>query len=188
MNEGKHKQPIARRTNTSAMLCSLQLVRRCSIRHVSRGSIRYATSRSSAIAMPATTTRVVWTPATAVAAAAAAVAVAGTGAALCGTSTAQPASALKAEMMKLSVVAEADKDGDGSLTQQEIDDLFAKLDTNHDGQLTMDEWLASVDRAGLTKEKREQAVAVFGRLDKDGSGAISAAEFKDALHADYLAR
>ncbi len=50
---------------------------------------------------------------------------------------------------------------------------FAKLDTNKDGKLTMDEFKASP----MAKKNPDRAETAFKRRDKDGDGSLTAEEF-----------
>lgn len=74
--------------------------------------------------------------------------------------------------------SEFDADGDGLVTEAEInahgDARFADLDANGDGNVSSDEFVArAVARA------TERAEAMFDRLDADGDGLLS----RDAVEA-----
>lgn len=65
-----------------------------------------------------------------------------------------------------------DTDGDGMITQAELDAQrearFAALDTNGDGQVTLDEFTASAQIRSA-----ERAERMFSNLDADGDGTLS---------------
>ncbi|MCW5696754.1 MAG: EF-hand domain-containing protein [Bauldia sp.] len=69
-----------------------------------------------------------------------------------------------------------DTDGDGRVTQAEIDAARAAeletYDTNGDGVLSLEEYIAL-----LTDQLRERLVDAFQHLDADGDGSITAEEF-----------
>lgn len=79
-----------------------------------------------------------------------------------------------------------DTNGDGQVTQAEIDDFrgsrLAKFDTDGDGNLTLAEyqalWLAAM---------REKMVDQFQALDADGDAMVTAEEFKRP-YADLVRR
>jgi Ca2+-binding EF-hand superfamily protein len=69
-----------------------------------------------------------------------------------------------------------DTDGDGKLTQAEIDqarkDRLAKHDADKDGKLTLQEY-----EALWLEAMRERMVRQFQRHDRDGDAAVTAEEF-----------
>ncbi len=69
-----------------------------------------------------------------------------------------------------------DRNGDGSLNQEEVDqfraDRLAKFDTNGDGQLTLEEY-----QALWLDAMRERMVDAFQRLDDDGDAMVTREEF-----------
>ncbi len=98
-----------------------------------------------------------------------------------------------------------DTDGDGRITQAEIDALraarFAEVDTDGDNQVSRDEFIAhsakqAAERAGgmfdrmdadgdgmLSRDMAEQRIpgrGILARLDTDGDGVVTEAEF-DAM-------
>ena len=80
----------------------------------------------------------------------------------------------------------ADTDGDGALTQAEIDkqrgDLHAAHDADSDGSLTLEEF------SGLWLEAmRPLTVRAFQTLDTDGDGIVTRAEY-DLPLADFVER
>lgn len=69
-----------------------------------------------------------------------------------------------------------DRNGDGKLTQAEIDETrrerFAKFDKNGDGKLTLEEF------ESLWKDfMRTRMVRSFQALDEDGDGAVTGQEY-----------
>ena len=80
------------------------------------------------------------------------------------------------EMTGLEIFDTIDADGDGALTQAEIDKLLsdrhAVHDANADGNLNLEEF------AGLWNEAlRPLTVRVFQMLDTDGDGVVTRAEY-----------
>ena len=75
-----------------------------------------------------------------------------------------------------------DSNGDGQLTQAEIDavraDRFAAFDTDGDGQLTLGEY-----EALWLDAMRERMVDRFQSLDDDGDAIVTTAEFVDPFAA-----
>jgi Ca2+-binding EF-hand superfamily protein len=59
---------------------------------------------------------------------------------------------------------------------------FDLTDTNHDGRLSLEEWLAGQATSGLT---RSEATAAFQKIDGDGDGYITKAEHKKATIEFY---
>ncbi len=90
-----------------------------------------------------------------------------------------------------------DKDGDGKLSKQElqdgynehygrimsdeeIDKMFAAVDTDHSGFIDFSEFVvAAMQQHQLTSQDKLQAA--FRMFDKDGSGIITADEIRDVL-------
>jgi Ca2+-binding EF-hand superfamily protein len=71
-----------------------------------------------------------------------------------------------------------------SLSDEQIDTLFAGLDHDHSGQIHYVEFLAAVvESQGLITE--EHLAEAFDRLDSDNSGYISAENLKSLLGTDY---
>ena len=56
--------------------------------------------------------------------------------------------------------------------------VFMLLDKDHDGSLTLEEIVAGASRLGLTKD---EARALFFKIDLDGSGDVSTEEFSRAF-------
>jgi Ca2+-binding EF-hand superfamily protein len=63
------------------------------------------------------------------------------------------------------------------------DGLIAALDTSGDGTLSQEEYVRMYDALGIPPETSGEA---FRRLDRDGNGEISNAEFHQALFEYYL--
>ncbi|GGE59798.1 EF-hand domain-containing protein [Actibacterium pelagium] len=77
------------------------------------------------------------------------------------------------------IFSELDSNGDGFLTQEEMDARkaakFAEIDTNGDGQLSADEIVASHERADDERRAR-RAGRMIEALDTNDDGLISAEE------------
>ena len=83
-------------------------------------------------------------------------------------------------MAATEIFAAVDADGDGELTQAEIDklrnDRLAAHDANSDGSLNLDEF------SGLWQETtRPLTVRAFQMLDTDGDGTVTRAEYDRPL-------
>ncbi|MET9295084.1 EF-hand domain-containing protein [Streptomyces sp. NPDC003077] len=63
------------------------------------------------------------------------------------------------------------------------DALMRALDTDRDGELTTDEYVRMYDALGIDPATSTPA---FHRLDRDGNGVISHAEFRTAIEEFYL--
>ena len=95
----------------------------------------------------------------------------------------------------------ADGDGNGSLSQSEIQALsgqsFARHDQNEDGVVTLDEWMVMVqerlDRAvaegRVNKQTPDQLTTLFqesfAKQDRDGDGRITRAEWDFLVQAHF---
>ncbi len=67
---------------------------------------------------------------------------------------------------------------DGSSDQSPIDQLFASMDTNGDGKVSSDEFVA-----GRPKDMSEdQATALFKSLDTQGAGSLDQDQFAEGLN------
>ncbi|MBV9882625.1 MAG: EF-hand domain-containing protein [Sphingomonadaceae bacterium] len=77
---------------------------------------------------------------------------------------------------------------EGDVTRQQViahvDEMFARLDANHDGRITQDERQAMREhrRAEMQQRRAEMQQHMFDRLDANHDGAISREEFA-AAHA-----
>ncbi len=78
------------------------------------------------------------------------------------------------------MLAELDTNADGAISKEEISahkaKHFAEMDTNKDGFVGEDEMIAAHEQK-QAERKRKGAGKMVGRLDTDGDGKISAAEF-----------
>ncbi len=64
-----------------------------------------------------------------------------------------------------------------------IDALMQALDTDGSGTLTSDEYVRMYASLGVVEDV---STASFGRLDRDGDGVLSRAEFRSAIEDFYL--
>ncbi len=84
------------------------------------------------------------------------------------------------------LMAKFDTDGNGVVTQAEIDAVrageLATYDANHDGVLNLEEY-----RAYWLAQMFERMVDAFQRLDANGDGNVTLAEFNEGL-ANIVAR
>ena len=85
--------------------------------------------------------------ASAVAAAAAATA----GIATCASDAISRKTLSKEVQMARNVALHMDKDGDGKLSEKELDAMFELLDANKDGVISFDEWHDYLVKSGLSK-------------------------------------
>lgn len=90
-----------------------------------------------------------------------------------------------------SILAAADKDGDKlinfdefisyvAVREEEIQNAFAAIDVDGNGQLSVQEVRQSLLRLGV-KATAAECSALVNRMDKDGDGSISYLEFRDFL-------
>ncbi|GFS17771.1 calmodulin [Elysia marginata] len=100
------------------------------------------------------------------------------------------------EMALMRAFQRMDKDGSGSLSkaelfqgsmlrnvglsQAQIDDLISFVFTDDDKAVQYDEFLRLLN----FKESESTIKQLFSKLDKDGSGALSAAEMRDAINKE----
>ena len=78
------------------------------------------------------------------------------------------------------MVEKLDTNGDGNITKAEVDahkaGRFAEADANGDGSVTAAELSAFAEAERAERRERRQA-EMFKRLDTDGNGSVSEAEF-----------
>lgn len=86
-----------------------------------------------------------------------------------------------------------DADGDGKVSQAEFDaskaDRFAKADADSDGKVTLEELTKAFEQKQAERMKKHEARLKehFAALDKDGDGAVSAAEAQ-ASHGEWFGK
>ncbi|KAK2178599.1 hypothetical protein NP493_538g04010 [Ridgeia piscesae] len=71
----------------------------------------------------------------------------------------------------------ADKDGDGTLSKSEIQEIFKVFDTAGSGKVSKESFLSTYQT--VFGGSAENAEKVFTKLDKDGSGDVTAEELFD---------
>lgn len=80
-------------------------------------------------------------------------------------------------MMAMRVMERFDTDADGKITQAEIDttvaEMYAAADADTSGGVSLDEF-----KAAYAREFSDLKVRAFQRLDTDGDGSVSKAEFE----------
>ncbi len=90
------------------------------------------------------------------------------------------------ERMMHERLATVDRDGDGTVTAEEVKDAraerFAAADANGDGVLDVDEMVAMIEQ-----HRRERIEARLARFDSDEDGKVTAEEFA-AAHTGWFAR
>lgn len=73
-----------------------------------------------------------------------------------------------------------DTNGDGDISKEEVQafraTMFNAADANQDGALTLDEMIAHHETMEAQRKAERQA-SMFAKLDADGNGTVSAAEF-----------
>jgi len=62
-----------------------------------------------------------------------------------------------------------------------IEELFSKMDSNNDERIYYSDFLAATMAARGQRQREEAIKAAFSRLDDDGSGTISVADFKSVI-------
>lgn len=74
-----------------------------------------------------------------------------------------------------------DTNGDGNISLEEVEaskaEKFSSTDLNGDGGITLEEMTASKE-ARRAERKAERAERAFARLDKNGDGSVTVAEFE----------
>ncbi|MBB34016.1 MAG: hypothetical protein CME88_13115 [Hirschia sp.] len=77
-------------------------------------------------------------------------------------------------------IARFDTDGDGKVSEAEVEAFkaarFAEADANGDSKVTADE-LHAFHEAEKARREAERRAAFFARMDADGDGTLSEAEF-----------
>ncbi|KAL8604942.1 hypothetical protein ACOMHN_028570 [Nucella lapillus] len=75
------------------------------------------------------------------------------------------------------------------LTDQEAEDSFCAIDQNHDGRITLDEFLAimgHIEETNPQAKKEAQLRRTFRDMDKDGNGLLTEKELVHGLrHVGY---
>lgn len=113
-----------------------------------------------------------------------------------GDRDAKPVSKADAADRRHALFARLDKNGDGKVSAEEmararadlqtrrLDHMFARMDADHDGKISRDEAAKAMDDRAEGRRGRHHG-AMLAKLDKDGDGAISAAEFDAAGDARF---
>jgi len=93
-------------------------------------------------------------------------------------------------MMFDQIMQQIDADGDGALTQPEVDAFRAAqvgaADASGDGSLSLEEFQTVFDTLS-EDQRRQRMVRAFQRLDSDGDGSVTQAEM-DAVFGDIVNR
>ncbi|MCF7733067.1 MAG: EF-hand domain-containing protein [Akkermansiaceae bacterium] len=107
------------------------------------------------------------------------------------------------DMIRKRLRADWDTNGDGVIGDQERERArtrlremilecriarFEEADANSDGELVYDEFIQLPGMAKKVAEKEDLVIAIFNRLDADGSGTVSESEFLDAVEQCVQAR
>ncbi|KAL6717916.1 hypothetical protein ACLMJK_004001 [Lecanora helva] len=66
-------------------------------------------------------------------------------------------------------------------TQSELEDIVTELDTDNNGTIDFEEFLAMMTRVTKEEDTDEELRRAFQVFDKDGSGTISTDELRDVL-------
>jgi Ca2+-binding EF-hand superfamily protein len=81
---------------------------------------------------------------------------------------------LSALAVSVSFATAADEANKGDKPKRDPEAAFKKWDSNNDGKLTKEEFMASP----MAKKDAAKAETMFGKKDKDSSGDLSLDEFK----------
>ncbi len=73
------------------------------------------------------------------------------------------------------------KDGGPGDKHPKPEEVFKKLDTNHDGSLSLEEFKAGPK----AKQDPAKAEEIFKKMDKGGDGKVTLEEFKQAHHPPH---
>ncbi|CAH1780644.1 unnamed protein product, partial [Owenia fusiformis] len=81
------------------------------------------------------------------------------------------------EALIQNIYTKFDKDGDGEITMSEVSAVFNAFDADGNGDISEEEFIGSWKRAFGGSD--DQALLVFGQIDKDGSKSITMDELSN---------